>query len=195
MSCVRHWGNVRRRLLNLLTTLSLLLSVAVVALWVRSYAWGDSLSWRRAPRQFDATSDVMLGWSRIVSDYPAPEGWQGSFWPFRRETETIRFMRRPGGAWGFGFDRVRREEPGQLYEATSAVFPWWAVSLPLLASAGACLVATVRRRRAHTRRRAGLCVRCGYDLRGTPGRCPECGATATTYLSCSAPTRVDARPP
>jgi hypothetical protein len=33
----------------------------------------------------------------------------------------------------------------------------------------------LRRRLAEERRRAGLCERCGYDLRGSYYYCPECG--------------------
>ncbi len=62
------------------------------------------------------------------------------------------------------------------------VLGWWSVGrghvvcpmwLPILLTAGLLLI--VHR---HCRRRPGpgCCRVCGYDLRGTPERCPECGA-------------------
>lgn len=57
-----------------------------------------------------------------------------------------------------------------------AVFvPHWAIALLLVILPAIWLPRELRRRR---RLRHGLCVKCGYDLRASPTRCPECG-TAT----------------
>jgi hypothetical protein len=54
----------------------------------------------------------------------------------------------------------------------SVALPHWAVAA--LTAASALLF---RARRRHLGRCSGLCPTCGYDLRASPERCPECGAT------------------
>ena len=49
--------------------------------------------------------------------------------------------------------------------------------LPTLAAIW--IVKTVRERRRRGRVARGLCASCGYDIRATPNRCPECAPIAT----------------
>ena len=88
-------------------------------------------------------------------------------WGFAFETLDSS-MERPGLRT---FERVRNIEHVILYHTTYAALPWWL--LALLFAFAPSLVAWRRwRSRAFA---AGRCAACGYDLRATPDRCPECG--------------------
>jgi hypothetical protein len=55
--------------------------------------------------------------------------------------------------------------------------PYWLLTLTTAALPAGRLLAHLRRRRRAAR---NTCATCGYDLRATPDRCPECGTIPAT---------------
>jgi hypothetical protein len=77
------------------------------------------------------------------------------------------------GEWlGFGYFRANPARSLPTYDIVIFAIPYWAIAL-----CATVLPAwwSLRNHRAARPARGGRCAKCGYDLRATPDRCPECG--------------------
>ena len=163
---------------------SAVLFVGVCVLWVRSYdrdvgreEWDDVGPTRRLhlfsePGRFGVEVETAMrgtqfaGRSVVVQDrkwesWGRDQGWQGHLGLNIAQT-----------GWGV----TAPVGNGEWFTVTWIIVPYWLLAIPFLFCGGLWLaIASARRSRSARRRRAGFCTNCGYDLRATPDRCPECG--------------------
>jgi hypothetical protein len=166
---------------------SLALCLALSFLWVRSYRVYDY--WQR---NRDVMVHVSSNWGdvTVVRAKPPitnPEEWDHKF---RYSNPGPPRLRRSPQAPGtkslyfLAFDIHRLStrpprnpgEPRQGVDGVAVLLHYWFLCA-LSAIAPSLWALNYLRRRA--RRRRGACPQCGYDLRASPDRCPECGAIAT----------------
>ena len=155
---------MRRMLLNFAAAVSLVLSLGFCGMGLRSLAHGDT--WEYLARDGRL---VMLISKKGRLDVLHIRRWNGDEPGPSYRTQPAPFAL--GGTdyshrWlGFGAGV-------QLNGGRFVNIPYW--SLALLAAIPPALAARHMLRRS--RWVAGVCPVCGYDLRATPDRCPECGA-------------------
>ncbi len=119
----------------------------------------------------------------VPVDANAPGG--GWHWTTVRRGPRALVLGEDELVWGFGVS-AGRDAPadGTRLGFARATLPWW-----FLVSMTAILPAAYIRSRCRLvyRKKHDLCPSCGYDLRATGGRCPECGAAVVGGAKAASP--------
>ena len=174
-----------RWIANILTALSLILCIASVVFWLRSYQVSEVAGRRYPLAVYGMRANYgYVGWYWTRFDR--------SFLTLRPATTTEWFYHRKD----FSGNLPELESPnirfgGVIYKTTkiSGVAEWHNLVIRGWELALIFSIAPIMRYKQHQRHvillrdRAGLCVNCGYDLRATPDRCPECGRPVPTLNS------------
>jgi hypothetical protein len=175
---------MRRRLLNLLTILALIGCVVVAAAWVRGYWTGDVVLLVAGGTSRMTQSNWVIGSGGGGLGFVVTHG-SGSDVDAPGQPHGLRWRKVPplyaGGRWSgdsfwnrrgfYWFDQTGNSFAG-IVDLHGVVVPAWFVFLLATSLPAARLLSHLRRWRRY---RAGTCRHCGYDLRASPGRCPECG--------------------
>lgn len=183
---------MKHRVFTILSALSLVACVASGAMWVRSNHHGDSVALLMPYHEatiFSASGGVYFEWLLLTFQQ---QEWRiryglGTAAPqsgLRVRTDLNRVIydeTDPERDWGktklMGF--WWREHDSAWNSESPPMLSGWQVGVPYWAIILLTLIAPVRsgiywhRNRRHNLE--GLCPTCGYDLRASLDRCPECG--------------------
>jgi hypothetical protein len=180
---------LRRWLFNGLAALSLLLCMATMAMWVRSYYRADLLfheSWPNAQLRcfrFISSAASTIGWQELSILYSGkshPQRLYSPSWRIRsdpRSNNPLLMNGYPFSPLNMQFDVRRWQHQPTTMNGLPATFDELVIRSPDWAAVLVFSVLPLRWLILHRRRkrRPVHCPKCGYDLRATPDRCPECG--------------------
>jgi hypothetical protein len=162
-----------RRLFSIASSLSLLLALAVVALWARSHFRKDRLAFLTARHETRIVSNRgCLMFRRMVEFHSPPLAivWDVDD-PVRYFDDSDPWWNRLG-FYATGLHHLITDRPNSTVIEMTIVLPDWFLVLLL----GVPPLLWTRRRFVARRPKMGVCRTCGYDLRASVGRCPECGS-------------------
>jgi hypothetical protein len=199
---------VRKFIRTAFVALSSILLLATVTMWVRAQFARQRLTYDRMVEAGDhlgkrsITAETYRGSLLLAVDVDRvspvePNGLENVRRGFQKENGNSWSSALPASLthvrwrwfdanvhWGFAwlheetdyfvdFAGSTRMLPGHKNSRLLAL-PWWFLTLLFAIAPSRAL-----RRAFRTRHPAGHCPKCGYDLRATPDRCPECGTAST----------------
>ena len=140
-----------------------------MGLWIRSYFLSDTFNYG------SRDSAWVMYWNQgrgIIDIYtgikPSPRSDMG--W-----SHTVREPEQEDYLWSLWFFNIFHPSRDPAVKEWYLAIRLWPISA--LTAIAPC-VYLLRRFRRNRRKKLGLCKECGYDLRATTDRCPECGTVS-----------------
>ncbi len=165
---------LRRIIFNALTVLSLVLCLAALVALPLSFF---RIAWlSRGNEQSHQQLKVVFGYV-IVNDQRGPgitgnysRSWECGFDPPVSLKSSVRWALARLAFWPHYFPRTFNFATGKVRQRMVTIPIWILAAIFSLPKSIPMIRQRLRRRLP-----PGCCPKCGYDLRATPDRCPECG--------------------
>lgn len=189
-------SSTKNRLFAFLAALSLLACVATIGAWIRSHWVYDEITYAIGEQHVHQTRFIAHSGAGGVclcvekcwhkppkSDSDRPPGFRWTPFPVADDSPATYPIGQGQGRvfgdgslahrLGFEIQNFQLGRPGTWFDEQHILtVPYWFVALLL---AVLPFIWVRRQRRLARRRRHNLCLNCGYDLRASHDRCPECG--------------------